>query len=68
VVGQRLPSLKEVLSDPPTTWQRFTLDGYGQGERSLEICTGPALWDRATLSETVESGHTCRGEPGLSGD
>jgi hypothetical protein len=47
VVGQRLPSLEEVLSDPTTTWQRLTLDWYGQGERPLEICTGTALWYRA---------------------
>jgi DDE superfamily endonuclease len=47
VVGQRLPSLEEVLSDPNTTWQRLTLDWYGQGERPLEICTGTALWYRA---------------------
>jgi hypothetical protein len=47
VVGSRLPSLEEVLVDPQTTWQRLTLDWYGQGERTLEICTGTALWYRA---------------------
>jgi DDE superfamily endonuclease len=47
VVGQRLPSLEHVLADPNTTWQRLTLDWYGQGERTLEICTGTALWYRA---------------------
>jgi DDE superfamily endonuclease len=47
VIGQRLPSLEQVLSDPKTTWQRLTLDWYGQGERTLEICTGTALWYRA---------------------
>jgi DDE superfamily endonuclease len=46
VVGQRLPSLEQVLHDPETLWQKFTLDWYGQGERTLEICTGTALWYR----------------------
>lgn len=46
VVGQRLPSLDAVLADPKTTWQPFTLEWYGQGERTLEICTGTALWYR----------------------
>lgn len=42
VIGPRLPALEEVLVDPKTTWQRLTLEWYGQGERSLEICTGTA--------------------------
>lgn len=46
VVGQRLPSLEQVLQDPETVWQQFTLNWYGQGERSLEICSGTALWYR----------------------
>jgi hypothetical protein len=47
VVGERLSSLEQVLADPNTTWQPLTLDWYGQGERTLEICTGTALWYRA---------------------
>lgn len=47
VVGPRLPSLETVLADPNTPWQRLTLGWYGQGERTLEICTGNALWYRA---------------------
>jgi hypothetical protein len=50
VVGPRLLSLDGVLVDPKTTWQRLTLDWYGQGERTLEICTGTALWYRAGLA------------------
>jgi hypothetical protein len=46
VVGQRLPALEQVLQDPETVWQKRTLDWYGQGERTLEICTGTALWYR----------------------
>src|SRR5258708_2923163 len=47
VVGSRLPSLEQILADPNTTWQRLTLEWYGQGERTLEICTGTALSYRA---------------------
>ncbi len=46
VVGQRLPSLEQVLQNPETVWQKLTLDWYGQGKRTLEICTGTALWYR----------------------
>jgi DDE superfamily endonuclease len=46
VVGQRLPALETVLQDSETVWQTLTLDWYGQGQRTLEICTGTALWYR----------------------
>jgi DDE superfamily endonuclease len=46
VVGTRLPALAEVLQDPGTVWQKLTLDWYGEGERTLEMCTGTALWYR----------------------
>jgi hypothetical protein len=46
VVGKRLPALQQVLLDPETVWQKLTLDWYGQGKRTLEICTGTALWYR----------------------
>jgi hypothetical protein len=28
-------------------WQKLTLDWYGEGERTLEVCTGTALWYRS---------------------
>ncbi len=46
VGGLRLPALETVLQDPDTVWQQLTLDWYGEGERTLEICTGTALWYR----------------------
>ena len=46
VGGLRLPALEQVLQDPETVWHKLTLDWYGQGERTLEICTGKALWFR----------------------
>lgn len=46
VVGQRLASLERVLEDPETPWQTLTVSWYGEGEQTLEICTGTALWYR----------------------
>ena len=46
VGGLRLPALQQVLEDPQTLWQKCTLDWYGEGERTVEICTGTALWYR----------------------
>lgn len=47
VIGQRLPALETVLQNPETLWQKLTLDWYGEGKRTLEICTGTALWYRS---------------------
>ena len=46
VVGHRLPALETILQDSETVWQKLTLNWYGEGERTLEVCTGTALWDR----------------------
>jgi hypothetical protein len=46
VVGKRLPSLEHILPDPQTLWQRLTLDWYGEGQRTLEFCSGTACWYR----------------------
>jgi hypothetical protein len=46
VVGTRLPALEHVLQDSETVWQTGTLNWYGEGERTLELCTGTALWYR----------------------
>src|SRR2546426_7507415 len=46
VVGKRLPALEQVLQDAQTLWQKRTLDWYGEGERTLEMCTGTAPWYR----------------------
>ena len=46
VVGPRLPSLDHVLHDPDTTWACLTLEWYGEGQRTLELCTGTAWWYR----------------------
>lgn len=42
--GSRLPALEQVLQDPQTVWQKLTLAWYGEGERTVELCTGTALW------------------------
>jgi DDE superfamily endonuclease len=46
VVGERLPSLEQVLQDPHTVWEQLTLEWYGEGARTLELCTGTAWWYR----------------------
>jgi hypothetical protein len=47
VIGKRLASLEQVLQDEKTVWHKLTVDWYGQGTRSVEICTGTALWYRS---------------------
>ena len=42
VVGERLPSLEQVLHDSHTVRKRLTLEWYGEGERTLELCSGTA--------------------------
>ena len=46
VVGKRLPALEQVLQNSQTVWQKLTLDWYGKGARTVEFCTGTALWYR----------------------
>ena len=46
VVGPRLPSLQHVLHDPTTRWERLSVDWYGEGQRTVEMCTGTACWYR----------------------
>jgi hypothetical protein len=46
VIGKRLPSLEAVLADPATRWQQSQIQWYGQGLRTVEWCTGTALWYR----------------------
>ena len=50
VGGLRLPSIEHALHDPKTVWQSITLDWYGEGKRTLEICTATALWYRYGLT------------------
>jgi hypothetical protein len=43
--GKRLPTLKSVLEDPNTNWQKITVENwYGQGETEVEITSNTALW------------------------
>jgi hypothetical protein len=45
LVGTRLPSLQQVLSNRRTKWQRlFVNDWYGQGRRLIELTSGTAVW------------------------
>jgi DDE superfamily endonuclease len=47
VGGLRLPALQQVLEDRQSVWQKLTLDWYGQGKRTVEICTATALCYRS---------------------
>lgn len=43
--GKRLPNLEKVLVNPNTQWEKITLNRwYGEGERTVEIYTGVAVW------------------------
>jgi DDE superfamily endonuclease len=45
VKGSRRPSLKEALTDPKTVWTKLEIkDWYGEGKRTVEVCTDTALW------------------------
>lgn len=44
-VGQRLPSLHQVLSAPDTRWQTLVMtDWYGHGDYPLQVTSSTALW------------------------
>ena len=48
--GKRLPNLSEVLVNASSAWQRVTVQGwYGEGERSVDLCSGTAVWRHAGL-------------------
>jgi len=43
--GKRLPTLKSVLENPNTNWQKITVENwYGQGETEVEITSNTAVW------------------------
>jgi hypothetical protein len=46
VGGLRLPALEQVSQDSQTVWHKLTLDWYHEGKRTVEFCTGTALWYR----------------------
>jgi len=48
--GERLPKLDERLRRSDTSWRRVTVaDWYGEGERTVEIASGTAVWFHAGL-------------------
>lgn len=45
VKGDRLPLLRDVLTDPTTAWTRVTVPGwYGPTPRDVELASGTAVW------------------------
>jgi DDE superfamily endonuclease len=48
--GARLPNLADVLADQDTPWRRVTVSGwYGEGDRTVEIHSGTAVWRHAGM-------------------
>lgn len=53
IVGVRLPSLQQRLSDPKTRWQKARVDNwYGNTSRTIEYCSGTAIWYHGGLAPT----------------
>jgi hypothetical protein len=43
--GKRLSTLRQVLANKTTRWQRLTVPGwYGESERVIEVCSRTAVW------------------------
>lgn len=42
--GKKLPSLKTVLADPKTVWEKVELKWYNGEKRQMEITSDSALW------------------------
>jgi DDE superfamily endonuclease len=48
--GERLPSLRQRVTDPKTRWRRITVPHwYGVGPRTIQVATGTAVWYRVSL-------------------
>ena len=44
LVGDRLPSLQQVLTNSGTAWHKTLVRWYGQGDRFVEIYSDKAIW------------------------
>ena len=45
LIGKRRTYLEKVLFNPNTQWEKIALlRWYGEKERTVEICTGVAVW------------------------
>jgi hypothetical protein len=43
--GKRMPTLRQLLANQTTLWQRLLVPGwYGEGDRVIEVCTQTAVW------------------------
>ena len=44
-IGQRLPTLEQVLEDTQTCWKKVVIPNwYGEGKRAVEITSATAVW------------------------
>ncbi len=44
LVGQRMPTFNEMLSDPFLNWQKTTIDWYNGQKKTIEFVTDTSLW------------------------
>jgi len=51
IIGDRQPTLKQRLVDPNTEWIRLVIpQWYGHKEKVLLVCTGKAIWYKASFA------------------
>lgn len=48
--GKRLPNLEQLLIDPNPEWEKIVVNRwYGESKRTVEVCTGVAVWYHSGL-------------------
>jgi hypothetical protein len=50
--GARLPSPRQVASDPETAWSRVTVEWYGGTRKAVLVCSRTGLWYRPGSTPT----------------
>jgi hypothetical protein len=53
IVGNRLPNLQDVASDPSTEWCSVRYHWYGGISRTTKVCTGSCLWYHNSTGKPV---------------
>src|SRR6187402_3703976 len=44
IVGDRLPTFKEMSEDPSTPWEDMEVDWYSESKKKLQVISGICLW------------------------
>lgn len=53
IIGNRLPNLSEIASDPETVWELHEVPWYGGESHKIELVSGTALWYHDSLGKPV---------------